>query len=147
MREPMEEKSTTVINSIIGSGTEYNGNIDSIDLLRIDGNFSGTARSQDVILIGENGKVKGILIAPRIIIAGIFQGIIEQCHLVIVQSSAVILGGLNVQNVIIEPGAIISGSCHTYKKPESSIVKAEVEINTRIVGDYSSKTLEKLFSI
>lgn len=149
----MEEEKSVIINSIIGHGTCYDGNLAAIDLLRIDGNFSGVAQSQDVILIGEHGKVKGTLIAPKVIIAGIFHGKIEDCRLVILQSSAVVLGGLSVQDVIVESGAMVSGSLYITASNVRTVVTHALENNvptnvqTRTVGKFSKKMLEKLFEV
>lgn len=146
----MEEEKTVVINSIIGMGTTYQGNIESIDLLRIDGSFLGTAKSHDVILVGEQGKVKGDLYAPRVIIAGIFQGNMYDCDLVLLQSTAVIIGNLNVKSIIIEPGAIITGTLTSNKKIMSINENDDTGENSsereiRNAGTFSTRMLEKLF--
>lgn len=150
----MEDERSLTINSIIGEGTSYSGDIESIELLRIDGNFHGTAKSHDVILIGEQGKVKGTLIAPRIIVAGILQGTIQKSQLVILQSTGVVLGEINSFNTIIESGAIIQGNISTIREvyadmdtsidPHIQDNKEHVEI--RQVGKYSSRMLERLFN-
>lgn len=138
----MDDNKTTVINSIVGVGTTYKGNIESIDLLRIDGNFIGTAKSHDVILVGEQGRVKADLYAPRIIIAGVFQGNIHHCDLVILQSTAVVLGSMNIKNIIVEPGAIIQGSLISNNKNNTPAA----EMHIRNSGYVSRKMLDKLFN-
>lgn len=145
----MDDNKTTVINSIVGTGTTYKGNIESVDLLRIDGNFIGTAKSQDVILVGEQGRMKADLYAPRVIIAGVFQGNIYDCDLVILQSTAVVIGNLNIKNIIVEPGAIIRGSLISNNNKTIFDKKEDVShtpINVRNSGVFSRKMLEKLFN-
>ncbi len=156
----MSERSS-VINSIIGFGTSYSGNINSIDLLRIDGNYSGNAMSQDSILIGLDGKAKGTLSAKKIIIAGVFQGDIKKTALLIVQPSAVIIGNIEANQVIVESGAVL---CVGFRIANSRNKEQEQEIrleqinrsNTdnkhnkedilRIIGKVSNSRLERMFS-
>ena len=148
---------SSVINSIIGFGTSYSGNINSIDLLRIDGNYSGNAVSTDSILIGLDGKAKGTLSAKKIIIAGLFQGDIKKTSLLVVQPSAVIIGNIEAEQVIVESGAILCVGAHiantvtepvnTEQANDSTVVKKHNEEDVlRIIGKISNNRLEHMFS-
>lgn len=149
----MEHK-PSVINSIIGYGTTYNGNIEAIDLLRIDGNFSGHAKCHDSILIGLEGKAKGVLSASKIIITGMFQGEIRKAGLLIAQSTAIIIGNIETDLIIVESGSVICADfrtiVHTGERPfqltrESLENESGESSGLRIVGRVNSKMLEKMF--
>ncbi len=149
----MDQK-PSVINSIVGYGTSYTGNIESIDLLRIDGNFSGKARSYDSILIGLDGRVKGSLCAPRIIIAGMFQGQVEGTGFLITQSTSIIIGNIEADRIIIESGTILSASIKTTQliqaDPDATAQDLESyptqqNVDLRVVGRVGSHVLKKLF--
>ncbi len=148
---------TTIINSVIGERTFYNGTIDAVDILRIDGNFAGTAHSRDVILIGMHGKVKGTLSAPHIIVTGIIDGIIQNTSLVILQSTSVVLGRIEAENIIVESNALISANLQSthlrYVKESTSEYSDEQNDNlifekplVRMVERFSKKTLANMFS-
>lgn len=155
---------STVINSVIGEGTFYNGNIDAVDILRIDGNFVGTARSRDVILVGMNGKVKGTLSSSRIIVTGMMDGIIQNTAVVILQSSSMVLGVIEADSIIVESNAAISAtlrSAHIRYVPDGALRDAAVSDPAlseqdaalvddkplvRIIERFSGKTLERMFT-
>lgn len=148
---------TTIINSVIGEGTFYNGSIDAVDILRIDGNFAGTARSRDVILIGMHGKIKGTISAPRIIVTGMIDGVIQNTSLVILQSTSVVLGRIEASNIIIESNALISANlqcAHVSYVQNSELEYSDTQSDNpvfekplvRIVEHFSGKTLANMFS-
>lgn len=148
-------ENTAIINSVVGEGTFCNGSIEAVDILRVDGSFTGNLHSRDVILVGTEGKIKGTLSAPRVIVAGMVDGTIEGSSLVILQSTSLILGHIKAAHVIIESNALVSASL------ESLTVdyKAQEEIDNdiqdmmvlekplvRVVEKFSSRTLARLFS-
>ncbi len=146
------KENSTIINSVIGFGTKYNGNIHAVDIIRVDGIFVGDIVSEDVILIGVQGKVQGILSSKKIIIAGFFSGTIHNTPLVIIQSSALVLGTINATNIITEAGSIISSSLKIksqkliQKREDAVDPKADGIPHVRIVEHFSTKMLGNLFN-
>ena len=49
----MNNTNVNVINSIIGFGTVFSGDLDLTGLLKIDGDFSGSVKAEGKVLIGE----------------------------------------------------------------------------------------------
>ena len=53
-----EDLNNSYINSLIGVGTQFNGELELNGLLRVDGDFSGSIQTTGKVLIGNTGRVK-----------------------------------------------------------------------------------------
>lgn len=60
--------------TIIAQGTKVTGQINTTSHLHIDGEFEGEIRSQNVVIIGKSGVVKGSVYAQKLTISGKFIG-------------------------------------------------------------------------
>ena len=62
------------INSIVGEGTRFSGEVELEGLLRIDGDFSGTILTKGKVLIGKNGRAECTIRAGTVVIGGVIKG-------------------------------------------------------------------------
>ncbi|MCL2480763.1 MAG: polymer-forming cytoskeletal protein, partial [Spirochaetaceae bacterium] len=92
----------TFVNSIVGEGTRLNGELDLNGLLRIDGDFSGTIRTNGKVLIGKNGRAKCTITASTVVIGGALRGNIYSSEKVIILSSGIIFGNIYTPRLIVE---------------------------------------------
>ena len=99
------------INSIIGEGTRFKGEFELNGLLRIDGDFAGTIRTNGKILIGRNGRVECTIHAGTVVIGGIIRGNVHATEKVIILSTGMMLGNINTPRLIAEEGVIFNGNC------------------------------------
>ena len=113
------------INSLVGEGTHFTGNIRLDGLLRIDGDFSGTIKNQGKVLIGRTGRAECTIQSSIAVIAGSFKGEINCEEKVIILSTALVLGEINAPKLVLEEGALFSGKCNVasvqHKKGEASV--------------------------
>jgi cytoskeletal protein CcmA (bactofilin family) len=99
------------VNSLIGEGARFVGDIELSGFIRIDGDFSGAIRKADKVLVGKTGRVKSSTTARVVIIAGAFIGdIIAEEHLTIL-SSAIVIGNIKAPVIVMESGVIFHGNC------------------------------------
>ena len=108
------------INSIIGEGTRYNGNIELNGLLRIDGDFIGTIKNSGKVLIGKSGRANCSIQASIIVIGGVIKGDVIASEKVIILSSGLVLGNIRSPRLIAEEGVIINGGCFIHENKEKS---------------------------
>ena len=101
----------TFVNSIVGEGTRLNGELDLNGLLRIDGDFSGTIRTNGKVLIGKNGRAKCTITASTVVVGGALRGNIYSSEKVIILSSGIIFGNIFTPRLIVEEGVILDGTC------------------------------------
>jgi cytoskeletal protein CcmA (bactofilin family) len=97
------------INTIIGPGSDFTGNISTGGFTRIDGNIRGNVKAKGRIVIGERARVKGNINGTNITIGGIVYGnITSNGHLVIL-STAVVIGDIITRRIQADDGSFING--------------------------------------
>ena len=124
------------INSIVGEGTSFKGELTLQGLLRIDGDFIGRIHTEGKVLIGKNGRAECTIIAGTVVVGGVLKGNIRSTEKVIVLSSGTIIGNVSAPRLIIEDGVIFHGECVITDKPKDT-EKDETSSPGSAVSDYS----------
>ncbi len=112
----------TFINSIIGEGTRFDGDLTLSGLLRIDGDFSGKINTTGKVLIGKNGRARCTVHGDTIVIGGILKGDIVASGKVIILSTGMVIGNISAPKLVAEDGVVIHGSFRIH--PESDPAEA-----------------------
>ena len=99
------------INSIVGEGTTFRGELHLNGLLRIDGDFTGTIRTSGKVLIGKSGRAECTIRANTVVIGGIVKGNVYAVEKVIVLSTGMMIGNINSPRLIADEGVILNGNC------------------------------------
>ncbi len=99
------------VNSIIGEGARFSGEIDLTGLLRIDGDFSGAVWNADRVLVGKTGRVKSSISSRVVVVGGAVMGDIVAKERITLLSTAIVIGTLKTPLLSIEEGVIFHGSC------------------------------------
>ena len=110
--------------NIIGSGTTIKGDIDCTGDMRIDGKVTGNLKISGKIVIGPTGDINGQITCKNSEIAGKVDGKIYVAELLVLKSTAAILGDISTTKLAIEPGATFTGNC---KMDGSKAPQANVE--------------------
>lgn len=117
------ENETTSHNTING-GTEIIGDINSNGDIRLDGILSGNINAKGKLVVGESGKVKGIINCKNADIFGIIEGKVNVSELLALKSSAQIIGDILTNRLAIEPGCKFTGNCKMTEDKSSSYEKS-----------------------
>ena len=104
----------TIVNSIIGEGTRFRGNIELNGLLRIDGDFTGTIRTEGKVLIGKHGRAECNIIAHTVVIGGMVHGTVSATAKLIILSTAMVIGDVYSPSLTIEEGGILQADFAVY---------------------------------
>jgi len=116
MKRSKEKVSTPVetIDTLIGSGSVLQGDLEFTGGLRIDGHIKGHVSAQDsnngTLVLSESGVVEGDINVPHVIINGSVNGNIASSAHVELQSSAKITGDIHYKAVEMELGAVLNGN-------------------------------------
>lgn len=102
-------KDSSYINSLVGKGTRFDGELNLSGLLRVDGDFTGSINTDGKVLIGKSGRVKCSINAGSVIIGGVVKGNIYSTGKVVVLSTGMVLGNIEAPGIIIEEGVIFNG--------------------------------------
>ncbi|MEC0227484.1 bactofilin family protein [Paenibacillus alba] len=97
-------------DTLIGASTICEGKIMSEASLRIEGQLNGDIECAGDITIGENAVVQSNIYARDVIVAGKVKGNIHTKGKLIVTSSGVLVGNIDVRSFIIQEGGIFQGS-------------------------------------
>ena len=120
------------INSIIGEGTRFNGEFDLNGLLRIDGDFCGTVRTEGKVLVGKNGRAECTIYAGTVVVGGIVRGNVFANEKVVILSTGIVLGNIHSPRFIVEEGVIFNGT--------AKIVQPKTEADAQEVAAEPSET-------
>jgi cytoskeletal protein CcmA (bactofilin family) len=110
-RKKETELSSQEVRTIVGTGCLFEGNLTLPEgLTRIDGEVIGNIRGNGDLIIGEKGYVKGDLNVENLVVYGKVHGNIRARSLEI-KASGRVEGDIQVQELIVEKGAIYNGKC------------------------------------
>ncbi|MDR1931851.1 MAG: polymer-forming cytoskeletal protein [Spirochaetales bacterium] len=107
-----EARGEAFVNSFIGEGSFFHGDISISGLLRIDGDFSGSVKTQGKVFVGRSGRADCSISAASVVVGGIVRGAITASEKVVILSSAVIIGSITSPRLIAEEGVILDGTVH-----------------------------------
>ena len=104
-----EQQTTDRINSVLGPGIIWQGDLQGTGGIRIEGNFEGEIHLEGMLVIGETGKASGkSFSANSIIVAGMLNGNIVAEKLEI-RSTGRVWGNVRVVAMSTEDGAFLKG--------------------------------------
>ena len=109
--------SSRSFDSLIGSKTMFEGNINCEGSIRIDGKVNGDIKAHEDILISETAQVTGNIQGNNIHISGRVDGNVCSVTLLRLYSTAFLCGDIEAISFVTEEAAYFNGKC---KMPESS---------------------------
>lgn len=122
----MFSQKQTIVNSVIGENSYFNGKLSIRGTLKIDGCYEGEILDVDQIFIGPNGKVKSNIKTVSIVVEGIVIGNIVATSRVHLLSTSRVLGEIFTPELIIQNGVILEGKCRVSKDLDKN-VKENIE--------------------
>lgn len=101
----------TTIYSVLAAGTNIVGSIDTESDVRLDGSMEGTIVCGGKLIMGLPSTLKGSIQCVNAEIMGKVEGNVDTRELLILRSQAVITGDVTASTLMIEPGAVLNGTC------------------------------------
>lgn len=99
------------IDTVIGPGTRFEGEIKATGIVRIDGYFSGDIYTKGDIIVGDHGETNGNMASRNMIIAGKANAKLKCEDKLEIRSTGKVIGDVEVSNIVIEENAIFKGQC------------------------------------
>lgn len=106
-----DSKSMGPVDTIIGEEASLRGSYSSKHSIRVDGEVYGNITSEDGVIVGDRGMVRGNLTARSVLIRGKVKGNITATQRLELQNTSQVEGDLSAPVLIIEEGALFEGSC------------------------------------
>jgi cytoskeletal protein CcmA (bactofilin family) len=103
------------VYSILATGTKIIGDISSDSDLRLDGSIEGNILTEGKVILGPSAKIKGSITCANAEISGLVTGNINAPEQLSLKGTSKIEGTIRTSTLIIEPGAVLNGSCEMVK--------------------------------
>jgi cytoskeletal protein CcmA (bactofilin family) len=101
--------STGDLNALLGRGSEFEGKLTFEGTVRIDGKFTGTIVTNDVLVIGEGAKVSAEITCGTVIVHGELNGNLKAKTAVELHHPARMKGNVETPSLMVEKGVIFEG--------------------------------------
>jgi cytoskeletal protein CcmA (bactofilin family) len=105
----MPTSSSHSLNSLV-QGTVVEGKVKATNDIRIDGSIKGDLICDAKVIIGPSGTVEGTIKCENAVIEGRFDGKMQVKELLNIRESAKVTGEVSYGKLIVQSGAVISGS-------------------------------------
>jgi cytoskeletal protein CcmA (bactofilin family) len=99
------------LNALLGRGSEFEGKLTFEGTVRIDGKFTGTIVTNDVLVVGEGAKVNAEITCGTIIVHGEINGNVRAKSAIELHHPARMRGNVEAPSLMIEKGVIFEGQC------------------------------------
>lgn len=107
-------KPVETIDTLVGSGSILQGDLEFTGGLRVDGQIKGHVSAQDTnngtLVLSESGVIEGDINVPHVVINGTVKGNIASNGHVELQANAKVNGDIHYKAVEMELGAVLNGS-------------------------------------
>ena len=99
------------LNALLGRGSEFEGKLTFEGTVRIDGKFTGTIITNDVLVIGEGAKVSAEITCGTVIVHGEIVGNLKAKTAVELHHPGKMKGNIDTPSLMIEKGVVFEGQC------------------------------------
>ena len=99
------------IDTFIGSGTVFTGNLEAEGTVRIDGNVKGDTKVTGDVYVGDHALITGNIEAANVHLSGKIEGNITAGGILKILSTAKLYGDIKVTSFVADEGALFQGKC------------------------------------
>jgi len=100
-----------VLRPSLGPDTSVTGRLSFTMPTRLDGKLRGEVHATDMLLIGEQGYVEGIVRAPKLVVLGEVRGEVRGAERVEIGPGGRIMGSVETYSLVVEEGGCLDGDC------------------------------------
>ncbi|MEI6126789.1 MAG: polymer-forming cytoskeletal protein [Pseudomonadota bacterium] len=99
------------LDTLIGSGTIFEGSLTSKESICIEGTVRGKVVCEGSVIVGEKGKVDADIIADTVLLGGEVNGNIVSKSKLEITTSGKLKGDIKTGSLIIAEGVVFEGKC------------------------------------
>ena len=105
-----KDTDTGPMETLIGPGTRFQGDIRSKGFVRVDGVVEGRVTAEGVI-VGEKAHITGDVAGKSVLIGGRVTGNVTAAHSLELQPKSQVAGDIRTAQLSIAEGALFEGNC------------------------------------
>jgi cytoskeletal protein CcmA (bactofilin family) len=114
-------KKNNKLDALVGSISEFDGNINTTGTLRVDGKITGNVAA-DWVVLGDKGYVKGDVRARGVIIGGRIDGNVNADEIVEIKHTGQLMGDIHTKKLSVAEGGVFEGHSLIQKDEESKVI-------------------------
>ena len=103
--------SSLFINTLVGEGSSFKGDITVHGYFRVDGDFQGAITTEGRILVSPSGRVKGTLTGRDIVVGGVVKGDLYASERITLLATALVIGNVYAPRIRADRGVLVEGYC------------------------------------
>lgn len=107
----MPEPKIGGVETVLGAGSDFRGQITAKGSIRIDGRIEGNVSSEEAVIIGERGMVKGNISGKTVLISGKVNGNVASAKRLEITPTGQLQGDIHTPRLVIAEGVIFKGNC------------------------------------
>jgi len=115
MKQKRTNNAGATMETLIGAGTTFQGDISFEGGIRVDGTVEGTISAPDDsssrLVITDQAKIKGEVRVPHVVVNGSVVGNVHSSERLELQRQARVEGDLYYEVIQMEEGASVTGTC------------------------------------
>ncbi|MCL2094417.1 MAG: polymer-forming cytoskeletal protein [Treponema sp.] len=97
------------VNTIIGPGTSFYGDLDCGGFARVDGNVQGDVKAKGRLVIGERARMKSNVSGTLVTVGGVVFGNVLASERLIILPTGLIMGDVITRRIQADEGCLIHG--------------------------------------
>jgi cytoskeletal protein CcmA (bactofilin family) len=114
------------LESIIGTNSDFTGEMNVSGTLRVDGMVHGKLNA-DCVIVSESAMVKGDIKAKAIIVGGKVEGNLFGLGIIEIKSKGIVLGEIYTPKFSVIEGGVLNGRVQM-KTDESNLISLESKV-------------------
>jgi cytoskeletal protein CcmA (bactofilin family) len=103
------------IRTVLGKNTNFNGNLNFQDSLKINGMFTGTINATGLLVIGNEANIQASINAHSVVVYGTIRGDVYATDRVEMLPTGRVYGNIKAKKIKISDGVIFNGRCEIIK--------------------------------
>lgn len=123
------EENFDKVETLLGRGTEFRGNLVSRGVVRLDGKFEGEIQHGGSLFIGESAQVTANVKCKHLTVAGQLRGNVDCEGKLELLPSGHLYGDIKMAQLVIADGAVFQGAS-MMREPADPKKKAEFDPKT-----------------
>jgi cytoskeletal protein CcmA (bactofilin family) len=138
----MPAAATHSLNSLV-QGTSAEGKIKASSDIRVDGTIKGDLDCESKVIIGPTGSVEGTIRCKNAVVEGKFEGHLHVKELLNIRESAKVVGEVTYGKLVVQSGAVISGTYNMVGQQSNGISKSSNKVVTTSKSSNAEDAAEK----
>jgi cytoskeletal protein CcmA (bactofilin family) len=100
-----------VLRPSLGPDTHVSGRLSFTVPTRIDGRLRGEVRASELLVVGEDAVVEGVVRALKLIVLGEVRGEVRGAERVEIGAGGRLMGTVETQSLVVKEGGCLDGDC------------------------------------